>query len=264
MKPKFNIPSDNSPMGRIKNHIRPIYYWFKVRYIAIKGLIYGQKPMDIKNIPIIINNFNRLNMLIILIEALEKHGYTNIHILDNDSTYPPLLEYYRNTKYNVIYLGKNVGYLALWQTDIYKQFYKGYYVYTDPDVVMVEDCPSDFMQYFYELLQRYPYASKVGFSLKIDDLPDYFAKKSEVIEWESQYWKYIVESGVYHAPVDTTFALYRPFVKGGANFYELQLRTGFPYQMYHLPWYSNPKELSQEDNYYINNAKTATHWTNLQ
>lgn len=261
---KFNIPIDNSLVGRLKSTVRPMYYWLKVRYVYIKGILFSQKPNDIKQIPIIINNFNRLEMPMLLIEALKERGYKNIYILDNDSTYPPLLEYYKSCPYKVILLCRNVGYLALWKTDIYQQFIKGYYVYTDPDVVMVDQCPADFMQHLYDLLQRYPYSSKAGLSLKIDDLPDYFDKKKEVIEWEGQYWKYEIEKGVYEAPIDTTFALYRPFVKGGANFYEKQLRTDFPYQIHHLPWYNRPDELSDEEIYYRGNAKTSTHWTNAK
>lgn len=40
-------------------------------------------------IPVIINNFNRLTTLKQLTKALVDRGYTNIYILDNASTYPP-------------------------------------------------------------------------------------------------------------------------------------------------------------------------------
>lgn len=47
------------------------------------------KPTSYKNIPIIINNFNRLTCLQRLIASLEVRGYHNIYIIDNNSTYPP-------------------------------------------------------------------------------------------------------------------------------------------------------------------------------
>lgn len=261
---KFNIPVDNSAFGRLKSLLRPLIYWLKVRWTYLRGLLFGHKPNNPKQIPIIINNFNRLDMPRRLIQALKERGYHNIYILDNDSTYPHLLQYYKTCECKVILLGRNVGYLALWQTDVFKQFIKSYYVYTDPDVVMVDECPDDFIEHLYRLLQRYPGASKVGLSLKIDDLPDHFDKKGDVIEWESQFWQYEIERGVFLAPTDTTLALYRPFAKWGANFYKKQLRTDFPYQLRHLPWYADPAKLSAEDLYYRDHARTSTHWTNAK
>lgn len=258
---KFKIEKDKTIQGRTKDFFRPAYYYLKVRWKRILELFFS-KPMDnIKQIPIIINNFNRLTYLKQLIEYLEKHGYTNIYIIDNASTYPPLLEYYSRCPYKIFSLKNNIGYLALWQTDIYKLFYKGYYVYTDPDVLPVDECPDDFLQKFYDLLQTHKYSSKAGFSLKIDDIPEYFESKEKVIEWESQFWNIQVEKGVYEGAIDTTFALYRPFTKWGGNFYEGHLRTDFPYQLRHIPWYKNQEDLSEEDVYYITHSKTATHWT---
>ncbi|HWA33283.1 MAG TPA: hypothetical protein VG737_04090, partial [Cyclobacteriaceae bacterium] len=59
------------------------------------------------DIPIIINNFNRLTFPVLLIQFLEKCGYNKIVILDNYSTYPPLLEYYRTCPHEVIRSKRN-------------------------------------------------------------------------------------------------------------------------------------------------------------
>ena len=56
------------------------YYYF-LREIISPSLI-----RDAKEIPIIINNFNRLTTLRLLTETLTACGYTNIYILDNAST----------------------------------------------------------------------------------------------------------------------------------------------------------------------------------
>lgn len=47
---------------------------------------------DFKNIPVYIISFNRLSCLKQLVARLERAGYSNIHIVDNGSSYPPLLE----------------------------------------------------------------------------------------------------------------------------------------------------------------------------
>lgn len=236
----------------------------KYAMFRLREILFAEKVKDPKRIPIIINNYNRLTFPRMLIEALENRGYSNIYIIDNASTYPPLLEYYKTTPYKVFRLEKNVGYLSLWKSGIYKQFRNRYFVYTDPDVIPVDECPHDFMEHFLDLLKRYPRALKVGFSLKTDDLPDHFRLKEDVIKWESQFWKNEMEPGVYRVPVDTTFALYRPNalhqdMKIVPKMY--QLRTGAPYTARHMPWYVDSDNLSDEERYYIDSCTTSTHWT---
>lgn len=246
-----------------------IYQLLKRIYVPIKLVfkyvwitLFIKTPKDAKkDIPIIINNYNQLDYLKLLLDSLEKRGYDNIVILDNDSTYPPLLEFYKTTPHRVIYLGRNYGYLALWKSGVYKEFNKSYFVYTDPDLCIDEKCPDDFMDYFLKIMLKHPFTSKVGFSLRIDDLPDHFELKDKVIDWESQYWVKEVDPGVYSAAVDTTFALYRPFTKNGATLLEHHLRVGKPYSMHHLPWYVDMNNLSDNMKYYISHTKQQTHWT---
>ena len=102
-------------------------------YSEIKKRFFGVKKINYKDIPIIINNYNRLEMLTKLIHSLESKGYHNLYIIDNQSTYPPLLEYYTRLPYPVYMLNKNVGHLSLWETGIFKQFKDSYYAYTDSD-----------------------------------------------------------------------------------------------------------------------------------
>ena len=246
-----------------KNCFLKAKYFLKSRYIYLKGRLNKSKIVDYKSIPIIINNYNRLTSLKILISSLEKMGYKNLFIIDNASTYPPLLEYYNTCPYKVFRLNNNVGYLALWKTDKYKMFISDYYVYTDSDVVPCAECPDDFLNHFWDILKRYKYATKVGFGLKIDDLPDHYDMKQSVIDWESKFWKYEVEKDIYRAPIDTTFSLYRPFAKKNANWYVEQYRTGGKYQVHHLPWYNNSADLSKEEQYYITSCTKKTHWTDI-
>lgn len=252
-------------MQRLLSWCKTVYFWARQLQLRIRELLFAHKPLDFKRIPIIINNFNRVSYLQRLVSALESRGYVNIHIIDNASTYPPLLEYYGRIPYPVYQLKQNVGYLALWKTGLYKKFRNQYFVYTDSDVVPDEQCPADFLEYFYGLMQRYPRASKVGFSLRIDDLPDCFAHKEEVLGWEARFWQRPLdkEGSLYRAAIDTTFALYRPNVKGGAYFHDFMIRTAAPYTARHLPWYVDSHCLSEEDKFYIVQAKTETHWTSM-
>lgn len=251
----------NSFIEKIKIVMRPMVYSFRTFVRLIFALIYPSKITNAKQIPIIINNRNRYEYLIQLIAALEKRGYTNIYIIDNDSSYPPLLDYYNNCKYEIFRLGENVGHLAMWDTYVHKRFIKDYYVYTDSDVVPVESCPEDFLDFFWKNLKNKPKVQKIGFSLKIDDLPDTFKNKKAVIDWESQFYERKVDDNFYEALIDTTFALYRPFMRAGKG--GLMYRTASPYEAYHKPWYVDSDNLSVEEQYYINHASTSTHWTKL-
>jgi hypothetical protein len=211
-------------------------------------------------VPIVINNRNRYTYLKNLVDWLSEAGYKNIYILDNDSTYPPLLEYYRITKARVVFLKKNAGYKALWGTQLFNGLKKGYYVYSDPDLLPGPDCPADVVYQLHLVLQKYPEFEKAGVALKLDDLPEHYSKKNDVIGWEKKHWSHSLEKDVYDAPVDTTFALYRPLAYGNAE--ECRAcRLGGVYSFLHLPWYENDLNPGEEDKYYKDHIqKDASFW----
>jgi Glycosyl transferase family 2. len=213
---------------------------------------------DYRNAPVIINNFNRLDCLIRQIKWLEDAGMSNIYIVDNASTYPPLLEYYKICPYTVFRLSENVGHTALWDTHLFMWFKDQYYILTDPDIIPVEECPLNAVSYFYEILKRYPDITKVGFGLKIDDLPDHNPRKQEVIDWETKFWENEVEPGLYKSKIDTTFALYRPNVRGQQ--WDTTLRTGGKYVARHLPWYEDPTQPSEEEVYFKKITTAVSSW----
>ena len=140
-------------------------------------------------------------------EELKLHENNQIIIIDNASTYEPLLEYYNTLPYEIIRLSKNYGHYAIGK--VYDEYQKTYhlnstnYVYTDPDIIPIEDCPDTFLGYFSELLSKYS-LDKVGFGLKIDDLPDHFKLKADVIKWESQWFDNPITSNIFRAKIDTT------------------------------------------------------------
>ena len=217
--------------------------------------------MDVQNIPIFINNRNRLEYLKDLISWLESCGHTNITVLDNASTYKQLLKYYKTFPYRVVDLGRNYGHLALWKSGTHNFIDCDYYVYTDPDVVPVESCPKDTLSKFIEALEKYPDIDKVGFSLKIDDLPSNSTMTAEILEWEKPNWRKKRDENFFEAPIDTTFAVYRRSSKGG---HELNaLRSTPPYEARHMPWYRDKSKFTKEDWYYIRHTQTSTHWTQL-
>ena len=64
---------------------------------------------------------------------------------------------------------------------------------TDADLVLDEKCPADIVERMFDLLKNnYPYAFKIGPSIRIDNLPDCYNRKQEVIDWESRYFEHPV------------------------------------------------------------------------
>ncbi|HVA98411.1 MAG TPA: glycosyltransferase family A protein [Bacteroidia bacterium] len=248
----FNIKSLKLRLYKLKVILkRSLLVPFRINYANHK---------NIKKIPIIINNRNRITYLLRLIEWLEKNGYNNIYIIDNNSTYPPLLKFYESTKYTVFHLNDNVGYLALWKTGIIKQFQHNYYVYTDSDIVPIEECPSNFMEFFIMKLSKYKGIEKIGFGLKIDDLPEHYADKQKVLDWENKFWEKEVEENIFDADLDTTFALYKPY-SNRIIWEQKALRTGGKYIAQHLPWYEDSKNDSEETLFYKKTIrKDSSHW----
>lgn len=247
-------------MGEIYNIL--LYQYHKgLRMINRLRSWFFSKEIDYKKIPIIINNRNRLSFLIKLIKSLETRGYDNIIILDNNSTYEPLLEYYKNIKFHVEYLGENLGFDALEKTKLFKTIRRNYYVYTDSDLMIVEDCPDNFLGYFLKVLKENKSIQKVGFSLKIDDLPNHYKDKDRVIEWESKFYSNQFKDNLFLAEIDTTFALHRPYALISTKGMCKHLRVDYPYSAYHLPWYNDSDNLTDEEIFYIEHVEIGTHWS---
>jgi len=209
--------------------------------------------------PVIITVRDRLTPLLSLLAWLDKVGQRDVWLCDNASTWPPMVEFLRTTSHRVVRNAVNLGHRAPWLSGIVADVgHDRYFVVSDPDVVPVDTCPHDAFAAFKRALQRNPGVDKVGFSLKIDDLPDTYRHRDDVITWEKQFWTTVAEPGFYRAPVDTTLALYRPGLghdNGNA------LRSAPPYVARHLPWYVDSAHPSDEDRYYVTHAdRLITNW----
>jgi hypothetical protein len=218
--------------------------------------------MNPKNIPVYIINHNRLDVgFRSLVEWLWNAGHGKIVVIDNGSTYEPLLEYYRERDYkhpsnkpprlSVIYQ-ENKGPWTFWEDGYYKNSWypkeDGYYIVTDPDVCPSAECPNNLVEKMVEVFEK-TNANKVGPSLRIDNLPDTFFNKKFVQDVEGVYGRAGAE--FFPAMIDTTFALY----KGEAGItWDKHYRLGAPYKLEHRPWYENSNDLTPEERYYRDHA----------
>lgn len=102
-------------------------------------------------IPIFICSRDRLGCLRKLVNWLQSAGYKDIRIVDNCSTYQPLLSYYEKLeKQNIrIYrLNENIGHKSLWNQCLLADLPSDMpYIYTDSDVVPSDACPANVLKY---------------------------------------------------------------------------------------------------------------------
>ncbi|WP_206678274.1 hypothetical protein, partial [Salmonella enterica] len=77
---------------------------------------------------------DRLDPLLDLLAWLEAEGMTDIHLIDNDSTSPSLLDFFETTHHAVVRLGRNVGHTSPWLPEL-AHLRRGPFVVSDCDVV---------------------------------------------------------------------------------------------------------------------------------
>jgi hypothetical protein len=206
--------------------------------------------------PILINCRDRVTPLRELVAWLERAGHQRIILLDNKSTYEPLLDYYAQTPHQVRRLAHNYGARSMWTST--QRELGNWFVFTDPDIVPIEACPLDLVNHLRELMSKFR-MPKAGPSLYLEDLPAEF--EEWVLLWEkalvSEQRRMHTDSLVYHSKIDTTFALYRPHQPFGLT----AIRTGHPYLARHTSWYSEGQPLSDEDSYYLAHATKGPYGT---
>lgn len=201
------------------------------------------------SIKVVINNHNRLTTTKNLVEKLfVLNPDEQIIILDNGSTYKPLLDWYDFVccKIDVRY-HKNEGHLALWSTGLYKEL-GDYFVYTDSDIELNKSFPSDWKERM--LTYATKYKTKIGLALRTDDIPDHYRYKQQVIRNEGRWWLNQIEPNVYEADTDTTFFMIK---NTGDNQYASLRLAHDNLIARHAPWYIDLDRLDEEEIFYLNN-----------
>ena len=209
------------------------------------------------NIPIFINARDRLGVMKQQIDWLLNAGYTNLVILDNNSTYQPMLEYYDSFKndgrVSIVYLKQNFGYKSIWDSGILEILdIKTPYVYTDPDLVPIDSCPKNVVQLLLKILKKPQniLVKKIGLGMLYEDIT--FFDKENCKEIERHYYDCTdIAKGLHYCQVDTTFALYV-----NCRHYNLRfsMRTTGDLMMKHLPWYFDYDNLPEDEQYYMDHS----------
>lgn len=210
----------------------------------------------LETVPVFINVRDRLSCLMQLLKWLERAGHCNITLIDNASTYPPLVNFLDQSNYRTIRLRRNLGHTALWRVkELRSTIAKQWFVYTDPDVVPADTCPLNVVAVLRHRLQEFPFYLKAGLGLCLDNIPNSYHLKQRVIKWEQHLIGKEIAPDVFEADVDTTFALYRPgmpYITGPS------IRLQGEYSARHLPWYSDSSQPDEEEQYYRRHASQGT------
>ena len=229
-------------------------------------------------IPIFIITYDRIEVLKKSIQSYRDQigGALEFIIIDTGSTYPPTIEYLNELEDGgvKVYWGKQIGKppslnkINKYIQDYFKTHPASNYVVTDPDILL-DNVNSDILEIYSRLLDVLPEIEVVGPMLRIDDIPDYYPLKEQllsnsrhekfhaqprhIISLKKQRVKYIF------AKIDTTFGMFR----AGSQWRRLQagIRTFAPYSAKHLDWYIDPQNLTDDQRYYMQSASRVAHWS---
>ena len=200
------------------------------------------------NFKVILNNINRLSTTKKLVEDLLDRNTQEIWIIDNGSTYPPLLEWYDKAPSEVTVLKQhNAGHLALFSTGVINMVKEDWCFYTDSDIELNPNMPANYQEIMLDTALRLN-TRKLGLALSIQDLPDHYWLKNQVLRNEARWWTEEVEPGIYKADTDTTFCL----IQKVDQFDSYRIAGDFTCK--HVPWYLDINNLPEEEVYYLENC----------
>ncbi len=206
---------------------------------------------------LIINNRDRLHSLQEMVAWGLAAGH-EVVIVDQASTYPPLLELYTkqfpSSEFRVIHRA-NVGPWPDIRSGMAEFGKPGEFVaYSDSDVDLA-GCPRDMLEQFAELLIDNRHYRKVGCALRIDDLPETsvatHARKREAEFWTKPSSASQLEAFV--GKIASTLAVYRVGESGRttAGLYGPALRVAGVYTARHRPWYYTAENMPDDERYYL-------------
>lgn len=208
------------------------------------------------NIPIIINNRNLLTWPKAMVEKLKTmNNVEEIFIIDNESTYPPLLDWYETKPCEIIYLNNNMGHESPWNSGLVKKLNRKFYIVSDPDLG-IDELPNDTIAYMLFKLLESP-LSKLGLGLLWEYITENSLCYNHLQSYEKARWeKSKIKNEVYYdVKVDTTFALYNVnfyFIGGGS------LKK--PYVAKHYPWEFTFDQIQKNEEFlfYLKNANNSS------
>jgi len=224
--------------------------------------------MNWQDVPVYVTNWNNLDTgFRKLVDWFLDLGML-VTVFDNNSSYPPLLEYYRKLPKGVtlVNVGYNSGVWGFWQAKLNtEERTTTHYITTDSDCPPDDICPKDLVEKMVTILDSYPDIRKVSPGLRIDNIPDHYARKADAIGCQrSLPFRQAEDKGLglnlFHTYTDSTLTMWRGGYRApgrcstaddnGAESIDIGLRMEAPYVLKHVPWYADSARPSAESLYY--------------
>jgi len=207
-------------------------------------------------VPVIINNRDLLTWPKEMVNRIKDYeDLDDIIIIDNGSTYEPLLEWYKTKPCTILSYIENFGHTGPWDSGVVQRIGAPYYIVTDSDLGL-ESVPNNVIPYLLEK-EKSLKLGKVGLGLqwwKVTKQSPYHTHMQiyEIPRWDDSK---INEDVAVNVAIDTTFALYSRdeyFIGGGS--------TKMPYMARHIPWEltNDDYEANEEFKYYIKHASNSS------
>lgn len=200
------------------------------------------------NYPIFLTNMNRLTTIKKMVEDLFKmNSDANITIIDNASTYPPLIEWYKEIEKDIKIIRHDInrGPWCFFYSHISSKVDSEYYIYSDADLELNPNMPYNWQEIMFDVLKRYE--RKASLALKLSDVPEGELKK-HITNHQQICWYKTEEPDIYRAVTDMTFSM---DAKNKGYRYE-SMRLAGDFECRHIPWYLDFNNLPEEELYYLN------------
>ena len=210
-----------------------------------------------KKLKCYVTMYNRLTWAKAYCEDLVKAGLEVI-LIDNNSDYPPLLEWYKNCPYEVIRMGGN-HWAWVYFTHVRKPGDDRFVFVSDSDLD-ISKIPLDWPDVLMNgLVKNKVRAWKAGFSIELDDLPNNELTRAVLAHERPMWAQPQTPEGFYASAIDVGLALYDFDFEGGTRgigkplWYDA-IRAPRPYVLRHLDWYMTKENVTEEDLYYLSTA----------
>lgn len=234
-----NTPHGEQPQSTLRFHPKSTVSFRKKE---------GAGPLRKRNIPVFLIGNNNLTFLKEMVKRLE--GYTSdICIIDNDSTYSLLHEYYeREFPYTVLRMEENYGEEVYTRAEI-QPLTGDLYLVGNPSVALSSDLPLNFIEALTDLSIDFR-AHKVGVAVERGTEGIRRELWEMVEQTQAPLWKKRARSfrypdlELYWAPVQETL-----YLVNKNNPETRALRVAGPFTSHYLPWYTETKRLINADEY---------------
>lgn len=206
---------------------------------------------------------------------INKSIYLKIIIFDHNTTYVPLLKFYKiiNRNFNIyIHYLKEYDWKNAVDKEIpnvisnYLKEFRNfeYYILSDIDIIL-NNIPSNIFDFYGTILNSCK-VNVIGPSLMVNDISSKFPDYKKVYKFETHYIKSnhydILYKKYYYsiilADIDTIFGMRKRTTKFIRQS-KLSFRSLSPYIAHHIDWYITNETMPKSFLYYVNHSKSINH-----